>query len=305
MLSTEKATKLIHFLQENLDNNIDVQKFLYWQKMSHTVDPYKIRNDSKWYIMVYYNLLDEIMEWTFIDRENFTAWIWKTDKWFQGFISWMERQKPKVAEFIEEYSEKKDKLAKELQGKYAHYKSAKWDYLDDTKAKMEIVKMQDNKDVWMLSFKDTLWEILDLEFNSPEIRQLFEEHNKNDKDIYSSYDDMLKAMSNDMMATKQTLLQWCMLAITWYYNSLKDRLAKWERIPYYEMKYAYDIIKIENNEPTRITESRSKNQSININIPIDPSSIESYMKKADNQDLSLNIADNHKQSIKKFNKNVK
>lgn len=302
MLSTQKETELLHFIKENLDKNIDVHKFLYWQKMSNTINPVQIRSDSKWYIMMYYVLLDDLMEWTFNSIEDFAISCGKSDKWASSFKTWLDNSKPKVAEIIEKYIYNKSKIAKQLQKKYIDYKDSKWEYTDDIKAKMEIIPLTINKEVGMVSFKDTLWEILNIEFNSPEVRQLFEEHNKQDVDIYQSYDMMLKAMSKDMMATKQILLQSCMLTIVWYYNSLKERVEKWEKITYIELKNAYDILKIENNEPTRITETRNKNSSISINIPLDPTKVESYMRKAVNQDLKIEVAPNHKKTLKQFTK---
>lgn len=285
---------ILKIIKENIDPEFEAWEFQHWQEILQVVRPDNIKAWEKGFLISYYRLLDKVLTGSFDWWEDFMFELEKNQNWIKWFKLWLDSRKKKCSEFITSYMQNKEQMKERIFDRYIEYKKLKWERNDDVSKKFHVIQTTDNKEIWLLSLQKVFWDMLDLEYNSPEIRKMFENMARCDDDVYKSYDQMIESMGKELLATKQIVLNSCMMTIGWYYNSLKKRLEKWENIPYYEMKHAYEVLKTEIKEPTKIKEIRSKNISININMPLTESKIAEIMKNTNNVDTSIEIADNFK-----------
>lgn len=298
-MRVENEVELLKIIKKHIDPLFNADDFRFWQDMSGSISISKIQMNTKGYTILYYIILDAIMEWEFTDIDSFLTLLDKPPKYIQKFREWFRLNKPKAYDFFEWFANIKDRKLKEIEEKYVKYKKDKWQYTYEIAGKLKFVSLTADKKISLRSLTDTLWAMLDLEVTSPEIRQIFEAYEKTDEELYDDYDKMLKKLGNDVMATKNILLNSCMMAVAWYYNTLKKRIDRGDEIQYYEMREAYKILKTEMNEPTNITEHIQKNMDVNIIFPMSPEDIQKHIQgKVKNMDLSINVADKFKEKMK-------
>lgn len=105
---------------------------------------------------------------------------------------------------------------------------------------------------------------------------------------------MMSLMEDEVVKTKELALTGSMLAVVQYVNTINEKIQLGIPISAMEFKAAYEIFKTEIGEPTKIKETRTKNLSVNLSLPITEQEAQRILANNSgnnsNIDLSIEVA---------------
>lgn len=152
----------------------------------------------------------------------------------------------------------------------------------------------------------TMDELLQWEISAEKVKEIFKQEISTQikGNMASKVKTLLDSMENDLLVSRQLTLQACMMAITWYRESLQKRIKAGDAITDKEFKVAYDIYKTEMWEPISVKETRHKTMQVTLNVPISKEDVTKILGNKVTQDLSIEVADEFKDKLEsKFNLN--